>query len=169
MGEDEYSVTLDEFVIVELIVVDNDGSTQTFTPTDGNEVTVTYDLIEGWNLIAATGDYADLSGVEAAIAGTMWAWDGKKYIETDAQNANQGMWVYAAEDISVKATAIKANATLTLQPGWTLAGSSNNVDAPEKSVVFSWDSKYNEIIEKTNALVQGRAYWLRWGRDRHNC
>ncbi len=159
-GLDSYSVTLDEFTVVELVVVDNDGSRQTFTPTDGNEVTTTYNLVEGWNLIATIGDYTDLSKVEDATIGTIWAWDGNKYVATDAQDANQGIWVYAPVAKTVKATAIKAGATLILQPGWTLTGPSNNVDAPADAVVFSWTTKYNEIIEKANALIQGQGYWF---------
>lgn len=159
-GSKGYSVTLAEGVVIELVVVDANGEKQSFTPADGNIVNTDYNLTAGWNLIATTGDNADLSEVEAATVGTMWAWDGSKYVASDAQDAFTGVWVYATEAASVSATAIKAGSTLTLQPGWSLAGPANNVNRSEDVVVFSWTSKYNEVLDTYNALMKGQAYWF---------
>lgn len=159
-GSNAYSVTVEEGVVVELVVVDNNGDKQSFTPADGNIVSNTYELVEGWNLIATTGDNADLSEVEAATAGTMWSWDGSQYVASDAQDAFTGVWVYATEAASVTTTAIKAGSTLTLQPGWSLAGPANNVNRSEDVTVFSWTSKYDEVLDTYDALIKGQGYWF---------
>ncbi len=159
-GSNAYSETVEEGVTVELVVVDNNGSSQSFTPADGNVVSQTYELVAGWNLIATIGDNADLSEVEAATVGTLWAWDGSKYVATDAQDAFTGVWVYATEAASATATARKAGSTLTLQPGWSLAGPANNVSRPEGVNAFSWTTKYNEVLDTYDALIKGQGYWF---------
>lgn len=161
-GSNGYQVTVEDGVVVKLVVVDNSGRTQSFTPVDGNVLTVEYNLEKGWNLIATIGENSDLSALEAVTAGTMWAWDGEKYTASNAQDAFTGLWVYAPKAVNgVTVTARKAvDSVLTLQPGWTLAGPANNVSRPESVTAFSWSSDYEQVLTTYNALLQAEAYWF---------
>lgn len=143
--------------LVDLVVVDKNGSkSNPYSPDNGNEVKGNYSLIEGWNLISVPGDNADLSEVKAATIGTFWGWDGSKYVETDAQTAYTGLWVYSDRDQIVSVTAAKADTTLTLQPGWTLAGPANTVAVPETVSVFEWNGVYTPTV----SLDNGKGYWF---------
>ncbi len=143
--------------LVDLIVVDNDGKeSNPYSPENGNEVTGNYNLVEGWNLISVPGDNADLSAVEAATVGTLWGWDGSKYVETDGQTAYEGIWVYATETATVTAPAIKAATTLDIEAGWTLAGPVNTVEVPENVNVFSWNGTYSPTV----SIDMGVGYWF---------
>lgn len=164
IGADLYSLEVPEGK-VEFFVVDNNGSKQGFQPEDGNAVSVDYNLKLGWNLIATVGEEADLSAVEAVTVGTLWAWDGDKYVEVDAPKAFTGIWAYATEQVNVSSSATKAENVMTLQPGWTLAGPANNVDLPEDVSAFSWSERYNAIVDRYNALIKGQGYWMFTGQQ----
>ena len=156
-----YKLTLATAAPVTLVVVDQDGSTQAFNPEDGNNISVTYNLSSGWNLIATVGDHSDFSKLKNVIAGAMWAWDGNQYVTSEGQDAFVGLWVYAPEDATIQVTAQKSPLTsLTLKAGWNLNGPANNVDAPEEVKVFSWDHRYNEVLKKYKALYKGIGYWF---------
>ena len=159
-GSKTYAATVEAGVVIELVVVDHSGKSQAFTPSNGNSLTVDYKLVPGWNLIATVGTDSDLSEVEAKTTGTMWSWDGAKYVKANHSKAFSGIWVYAPKAANVKATAIKAGSTLSLQPGWTLAGPTNNVNRPEDVITFAWASEYAEILETHEALIKGQAYWF---------
>lgn len=160
-GLDSYSVTLDQLIKVSLIVVDKDGSTQKFSAEDGNIVTADYKLRKGWNLIAIPGNNADLKELKRATAGIFWTWDGQKYIRTNARKAYEGVWVYAAQPVSVNVSAVKADSTITLNPGWNLAGPANNVAVPDNvDAVFSYNQKYESILNNYALLCKGTGYWF---------
>ena len=155
-----YQVTLQAGVKAELIVVDYDGSTQAFKPVDGNMIPVQYQLTKGWNLIATVGLNSDLSEVAAVTSGPMWTWNGRSYIQADTTKAYEGLWVYSGKDVTVNAVAERTEPVLVLKPGWNLNGPANNIDAPTNATVFSWRDKYNQILEKSQALYQGIGYWF---------
>lgn len=156
-GSETYSITLDSDVEVKLVVVDKNGkASNPYSPDKGNEVEGNYSLTEGWNLISVPGENADLSAIEAATIGTLWGWDGSKYVETDAQAAYTGIWVYSDKAQTVSATATKSVTTLELQPGWTLAGPANTVKVPETVTVFEWNGTYTPTV----SLDNGKGYWF---------
>jgi len=159
-GEKSYSVTLPEGVKAKLVVRDNYG-TQTYLPIDGNMVTTPYDLKKGWNLIAITGDHADLAPLKDAATGPLWAWNGSTYELATAPVATQAIWVNAKETKTVNVTAEKSTATITLTPGWTLAGPTNNEVIPAKAMsIFSYDETYNTISKEDEVLIRGVGYWI---------
>ena len=143
--------------LVDLIVVDKSGeSSNPYSPVNGNEVTGNYSLVKGWNLISVPGDHADLAALKAATIGTFWGWDGSRYVETDAQTAYAGVWVYSDKSQVVAVSAVKADAQFTLQPGWTLAGPANTVEVPEGVSVFEWNGSYKPTV----SLDNGKGYWF---------
>jgi hypothetical protein len=160
-GSGSYSIILDELVDVQLVVVDRSGSSQIFYVEDGRIVTVNYTLEKGWNLIAVPGNGADMSEVKAVAVGALWRWDGYKYVETDAQKAYEGVWVYTTKAASVNVSAMKGEGTIMLMPGWTMAGPGNNVAVPDNvGAVFSYKQKYESILDKYDLLYQGVGYWF---------
>lgn len=160
-GSGSYSIILDELVDVQLVVVDHSGSSQIFYVEDGRIVTVNYTLEKGWNLIAVPGNGADMSEVKAVAVGALWRWDGYKYVETDAQKAYEGVWVYTTKAASVNVSAMKGEGTIMLMPGWTMAGPGNNVAVPDNvGAVFSYKQKYESILDKYDLLYQGVGYWF---------
>ena len=159
-GSKLYSIKLNNDNPIKLIAVDHDGTEQTFLPTNGNLLTIEYNLEKGWNLIAVTGSNSDLSELKAAAVGNIWSWDGTKYVTDINPTPYSGLWVYSVEKKNVTISSLKSAPDYILNKGWTLAGPAYNVDAPEEVTVFSWSSKYNEIINKSNALIQGQGYWF---------
>ena len=157
---DSYSVTLPEGVQAELVVVDNHGS-QTYLPTDGNIVKTPYGLKKGWNLIAITGDYANVSPLQAVAEGPLWGWNGSSYERTTAPIATQAVWVNSAVETRVDVTAEKSDAKVTLTSGWNLVGPTNNEVMPKAALsVFSYDKIYNSITEEDDVLIRGVGYWI---------
>ena len=160
-GSHNYSYSeLKENVKVKLVVVDYSGYTQSFTAEDGAKAVHTYNLVKGWNLIATVGDAADLAELQRVSGSAMWGWDGRNYVPTDAQEAFTGLWVYLNREAVVTVTAKTSESSLTLEPGWSLAGPGNNVNRPDAVTAFSWSDSYKEILENHNALIKGQGYWL---------
>lgn len=158
---DLYSVVVPVGMKVELKVVDDDGSTQTFTPEDGNNISIDYKLVKGWNLIAAVGSDSNFTELKARTGGVMWSWDGSKYVVVDKPSANQGLWVYSPTSHSIRVQAVKASATLPIKPGWSLIGPSNNVNMPDNvEAVFSYNSTYNSVLNDYSLLYKGVGYWV---------
>ncbi len=150
-----YLVTLPEGVDAKLVVVDHGGLSQTFFPEYDKVHTTNYDLNVGWNLIAITGEKADLSGL-----GTCWSWKGSGYEMVAEAKPCQGIWVYSENKRSVAVTAENSNAEIELVTGWTLAGPTENSYVPEKSLlVYSWNSIY-QIVADDNILLRGVGYWI---------
>ncbi len=156
-----YSVELPEGIDAKLVIVDNSGFTQTFVPSDGNKVNTVYELQEGWNLIAITGDNADISELKEVITGNIWGWNGTEYHAVDNPQACQGIWVFVQKTVQVVVTADKTDATLSLNTGWNLVGPSENILVPaEAQAVYSWNKTYEAILENTDTLLQGVGYWI---------
>ena len=161
-GSKQYAVTLKSTAHVKIIIVDKSGSQQIFTPDNKDVRTAVYNLKKGWNMIAVTGDYADLYELKSMSVGNMWAWDGEKYIVTDGQKAFTGMWVFAlADSDNLKVPALKAGSNLIVDTGWTLTGPASDVARHKDITTFSWNSdKYLPVIAVDNALKKGQGYWL---------
>lgn len=160
-GADSYAINVPAGIKVELKVVDENGSTQTFIPEDGSRTTVDYKLTKGWNLIAAVGSDSDFTDLKACTGSVMWGWDGSKYVVVDEPEANQGLWVYSTTSHNIRVQAVKASATLTIKPGWSLIGPSNNVNMPDHaSAVFSYNAAYNAVLDDHNLLYKGVGYWV---------
>jgi len=160
-GLGEYIVYLDELIEVELQVVGNDDYIEYYPPEDGNVVTAKYDLKSGWNLIATIGTDSNLNELIKVQQGLIWGWNGQYYERTEAQEANQGIWVYVTEDILVRASSIKADSTKTLEIGWNLVGPSNSITAPTNvDFIFTWDPQGTKYLENYNTISKGVGYWM---------
>jgi len=160
-GLDYYAITLPEGVNAKVIVVDDSGYEQTFFPEDGNINITPYELKQGWNLIAITSEKADLKPLNDATAGVLWGWNGSAYEVVDSVEPTGAVWVYAIEDKQVAVFGYKSNAIITLQTGWNMCGPVANTKVPEESkAVYSWNSTYTEIADKSETLIEGVGYWI---------
>ncbi len=155
-GEGSYSTTLPEGVDAKIIVVDNSGFRQTYLPEDGSIQITVYDLEAGWNLIAVTGDNADLSAF-----GIVWGWNGQAYETTTSPKATQAVWVYSAEKAQVLIESAKTDAQITLESGWNMVGPTENCAIPAGShAIYTWNEIYENVLEEADALVEGVGYWI---------
>ena len=161
-GSKSYALTLDELVKVSLVIVDADGSTQTFESEDGNIISVNYKLKKGWNLIAVPGDNTNLKKVKEVAVGSLWTWDGEKYVRTRGQKAYEGLWVFVKTAVNIRnVSGTKSDPVKTLTSGWNLAGPANNVAVPDKvEAVFSYQQKYENILKHHDLLYKGIGYWF---------
>ena len=159
-GKSSYTTTLPDGVKAKLVVVDNHGS-QTYFPMDGNIVTTPYELVKGWNLIAITGDKADISKLESVAIGPLWAWNGSNYVRTTAPTATQAIWIDSVKETTVNVSAEKSEAKVTLNTGWNMVGPTNNESIPKGAMsVFTYDDTYNAITEQDKLLIRGVGYWI---------
>jgi hypothetical protein len=157
---ESYTVTLPEGVKAELVVIDKHGP-QTYLPINDDVVTTPYNLEKGWNLIAITGNHANLSELQKVAIGPFWAWNGSTYERTTTPTATQAIWVHSKIKTRVNVTAEKSAKTITLTPGWSLVGPTNNVEVPKDALsVFSYNKMYNAISASDNVLVRGVGYWI---------
>ncbi len=160
-GEGEYSVQVAEGVQVKLVVVDNSGFKQSFYPENGNVVNVSYELSEGWNLIAMPGANADLSSLTGVIAGDLWGWNGTSYELVTVPTVGNAIWVYAPEAVQTTIKAEKVDFTLTLETGWNMVGPTENIVVPNKAyTIYSWNDIYQQISVEDGVLLQGVGYWI---------
>ena len=157
-----YKVKVKKGIKVELIVVDRDGFEQSFMPEDGSLVVKKYHFLKGWNLIAVIGDKANLSGLRKLTRGPLWHWDDDRYVRVKGiPKAGCGLWAYAEAEQIVTVTARRSAAKVMLNTGWNLMGPLNNINVPEKvDAVYSWNTVYENVLEKYNTLHQGVGYWF---------
>lgn len=160
-GLDYYAVTLPEGVNAKLIVVDNTGYEQDFFPEDGDINITPYKLKKGWNLISITSENADLRPLNAATTGAVWGWTGSAYEVVDSAKPTDAVWVYANRDIEVVVFGYKSTAKIALSSGWNMCGPVENSQVPDDAVgVYSWDSIYTEIADRSATLIEGVGYWI---------
>ncbi len=163
-GSSSYHVELPEGITdVVIEVVDNDGSSQTYAPEDGNRQVTFYDLEKGWNLIAITADNADLTELENVASGAIWAWNEESYTSVESAEATNAVWVYMNSAKQVKIIGEKSDATINLSSGWNLVGPVENIHIPEKVLsTYSWNSisEMYQNITKDSILQEGVGYWL---------
>ena len=160
VGTDTYSLEVPEGDVV-LEVVDNSGHVKPYAPANGNIVAEIYSLKEGWNLIAITSDDADLDALKDETVGVVWGWNGTSYEVVDSAKATDAVWVYSPKAKTVRVVGTKSSAVIKLKIGWSMVGPVVTSDVPEAAdTVYSWDSVYDIIVEKQNALEQGKGYWI---------
>ncbi len=158
-GQGPYSLTLEPGIEAKLIVVDHSGFKQTFFPENGNSIVYNYPLTEGWNLITLPTNKAELSNLRKATVGDFWAWTGSSY--RTANDEDQTVWVYAETSKEVTVRAEKESSVVTLQQGWNLVGSLENIEAPSNAeLIYSWNNKYQQIADENAILLQGVGYWI---------
>ncbi len=156
-GQNSYTYELDSDVAVKLVVVDESGFKQAFYPENGNEIVVQYDLVKGWNMIAAPGENADLS----ALNSELWGWNGTAYEIVTTLAVGEAAWVYAPAAKSVTVTAGKAEPKLILNQGWNMTGPTENMIVPEEAImIYSWNETYKQLTEKDETLIRGIGYWI---------
>lgn len=154
-GSTHYQLTVELPGQYRLVVVDIDGYEQTFNPIDGNIITVTTELKEGWNLLALPVENADLSDLS-----NVWLWNGSNY-QLGIPKPLEGFWVYTkkATQINITGEIIK-DPVINLNSGWNLVGPSDNTKVLEDLTVYTYDITYNKIITDHEMLIQGRGYWV---------
>ncbi len=159
--EGNYSLELREEIIDIIIkVVDVNGFTQTFIPANGNTVSVIYTLEKGWNLISFPGYNADTTALKSVTVGDFWAWNGSAYEITATPTACQGIWVYAPKTVQANVTMERSDVGISLQSGWNLVGTNQNVSIPKAAlVVYAWFKMYEQILEH-DILFRGVGYWI---------
>ncbi len=156
-AQNSYTYELDSDAPVKLVVVDESGFKQTFYPENGNEIVVQYDLVKGWNMIAAPGKNADLSALDSEL----WGWNGTAYEVMSTLAVGEAAWVYAPTAKSVTVTAEKAEAKLILNQGWNMTGPTENMIIPEEAImIYSWNETYQQLTEKDDTLIRGIGYWI---------
>ncbi len=163
-GSNSYEVELPKGVTdVVIEVVDNDGSSQTYAPEDGNKQITFYDLEKGWNLISITSDNADLTELKKVASGAIWAWNGESYTSVESAEATNAVWVYMNSEKQVKIIGERSDAKINLSSGWNLVGPVENCHIPEKALsTYTWESN-NEMyqnINKGSILQEGIGYWI---------
>ncbi len=143
-----------------LVIVDNDGSEQYFTPADGNKITTVYDLKTGWNLIALKGEAVELKDLTNFTSGSLWTWNGSDYETTTNPEPNQAIWVYSETDQIVTVSSYKCPTKLSLTNGWNLVGVSENQKILVQALaVYQWNGFYRNL-DLTDLLLEGQAYWI---------
>lgn len=158
---DSYSVEVPEGVNIELIVVDQSGHSKSYIPADGNIVKELYNLQKGWNLIGITSDNADLDTLKDETAGVIWGWNGVSYEVVDEVPAASAVWVYTTGEKTVAVSGKKSDAAVVLYKGWNMVGPVVTMDVPEAAdTVYAWSTVYDIIVDKYNALEQGKGYWI---------
>ncbi len=156
-GSTNYSITLPEGVNAKLVVVDNSGFKQTFYPENGNLITTAYDLAEGWNLIAITGDNADLSNLPTQ----MWTWKNSAYELMTNPTPTQAVWVYVTKAYQATVTAEKSDKGIELTQGWNMVGPVENTPVMDDAlIIYGWSDSYQQVLESSNTLLQGVGYWI---------
>ncbi len=110
-----YEYILENESEARLIIVRENGShSQTYLPTEENRVRIEYNLQQGWNLIAAPGDNANLSELYQHIDKLCWGWNGKSYQLIDTPKVNEGFWVYATTTAKAIITADSTESDINL-------------------------------------------------------
>ncbi len=160
-GQGQYNYQLDTAEAVSLIVIDQNGFTQTFFPNNGDKVTVEYVLSKGWNLISVPGENADLSQLNKVITGLKWGWNGTGYVAVNKPAVGQAIWVNAPEAVTTTITAEKCEHEIILETGWNMVGTPENCYVPNSAtVVYSWNESYQTIAVDNGVLLQGVGYWI---------
>ena len=158
-----YSLTVDGSADYRIVAVDASGFQQIFAPATANSVNVFVSINAGWNLISVPCEGTDLSSFE-----TLWGWDGTQYVTVENPAPMQGLWVYSAESSEINLTGTKvASGEVILKEGWNLFGPAENCIAPAGLQIFSWDQNYQDLLEGSDALVQGRGYWFYSDKVQH--
>ncbi len=154
-GKSVYSYELEEGEEVKLIVVDKSGFTQEFYPENGNIQLTTYHLIDGWNLIAITGDNAQIKTMNP-----MWVWVDNHYELTTEVAVCQAVWVYSEEPQTIVVESEKSTTEMSLSTGWNMVGPKENCKIPAAAIsVYSWNQVYQEVL-KDGVLIEGVGYWI---------
>ncbi len=157
----KYSVVLDSDEPVSLVVVDNSGHKQTFRPEDGNEQITTYDLKEGWNLIAITSEDANLEELKNETVGVVWGWDDSSYKVVESAEPTDAIWVYSSIEKQVDVKGRKSDKKLSLNIGWNMIGPVENSYIPEGAdTVYTWEDVYNIVAGEDKVLIEGVGYWI---------
>ena len=159
-GKTFYQVELESSKPVRLVVVDNYGSA-TYIPQDGNLITTPYMLKKGWNLIAITGDYPDLSQLELLSNSKIWMWNGTYYEEVNEPMATQAIWVESDFDQEVEVTGQWSDTKIKLLPGWNLVGPTTDCYCPDGSeIIYCWNKIYEKVLKSEQVLLRGVGYWI---------
>ncbi len=159
-GELSYTYELEDGVLAKLVVVDKSGSTQTFYPENGNVQLTTYDLVEGWNLIAITSENADITPLTKVSPSGVWSWDGSVYTIADAPQATDAIWVHVNQAKQVTVAGDKSDQKINITQGWNLIGPTENCQIPASAVtVYSWNAIYEQMLND-DILLEGVGYWI---------
>ncbi len=160
-GSRIYTVELPyEVENVYVVVVDKSGYEQVFYSDNDKNSTFTYQLIEGWNLIAMVSDNTDLAPLKKVIQGNLWSWNGTEYEIASSPKATEAIWVYSpkATDGTVEVT--KSEKQIRLHQGWNMVGPTSNTSSPlDADIIYSWEEKYQTILQD-DILIQGVGYWI---------
>ncbi len=152
-----YYLELSTSETVSIIVVFDDNWEREFQPTDSDNVSHTYQLITGWNLIAFPGSNPDLS----QFSGVYWVWDGSSYIIENDPQVNQGIWYYSETDQTISVTATRNYKDIELNRGWNLIGPVQNIHQPAESLLnYRWDGTMYQQLQVEDKLEKGNGYWL---------
>ncbi len=152
-----YSIILPEGVNAKLIVIDHSGFQQTFYPENGNLQTTAYALQTGWNLIAITGENADLSNLPIPL----WQWNNSAYSTTNKVTPTQAVWVHSDRAYQATVTAEKSTQKIKLSQGWNMVGPVKNVPVMDDALlIYSWSDSYQQVLEDNGTLLQGIGYWI---------
>lgn len=145
-----------------LAVIDQDGFTQIFAPTNQRTQTVIYSLNSGWNLIALP--FSEISNPrELQQLGNFWVYENGQYQISPARpNALDAFWVYTENAKQFTISGILTTATsVQLEKGWNLYGPSENMTAPaEVEFIYSFEKAYDQVLQNSGLLIQGRGYWF---------
>jgi len=113
------------------------------------------------DLIAITGDNADLSELQAVANGPFWGWNGVNYEYVATPKATQSIWINSTVAKRVDVSSEKSDAKIKLAPGWNLVGPIQNTPIPDGVIsVFSYDEKYIQVYLETGVLIKGVGYWI---------
>lgn len=159
-GALSYESLIDPLYDVRLLVVDNNGFTQTFLPDLNGKARFTYQLSEGWNLLSLPLADAQLDELFAAVDGLPMVWTGQTYQPVDELLPGQAFFVYSSHASEVMISGTATSQPVTLSDGWNMVGVTENQLAPvDADIIYTLQDAYQEVLA-SDTLLQGIGYWI---------
>ncbi|NQT83559.1 putative Ig domain-containing protein, partial [bacterium] len=142
------------------------------TPKLSNEVTIiddrrTLDLEAGWNLVGISREPLDpwVSSIFAGAAvGTVWGWDGSKYVPASSVEPLEAYWVRTTAPASVQYDCFPVSDPVPELSGqWSMFAVAEETPLPmdDPSVVGSiWGWDGTKYVRAENSLQPDKGYWI---------
>lgn len=157
-GLDNYSLVVPTDGVYLIEVVDLNGTSQHFYPSNDNIDTVEINLVKGWNLISLPVENSNFTRV---FTNDFWTWNGTSYELGKSIEPLVACWVYVEQPKTVVISGENVSGEITLKSGWNMVGPANNCTLPKTiSMAYSWDEAYQSLISDYDMLKMGIGYWL---------